>query len=297
LKIGSLTVALLLWFHIATEKDTYERIFEIPLQVVGIAEGYVIADEIPETCAVRFRGNGKRLLTLPWRDLSLQVDASDIRSRGLLPLGVENVVYPDALDLEVLAVLSPQQLLLNLDRLEQVRLPVVTPIEIELAPGYTLVGEVAAVPDSVTLIGPARDLAALTSVQTDTVWIRRAKESVDEEASILIPQIYNLSIFPTTVRVIHDVQKLGERLFEDVQITFIGTSRPERYLAEPRSAAVTVQGGTRLIEALVKDDIRLVLDMRQIQPDGLTLVEPRVELPPGITLKIMEPALFRVTEF
>ena len=266
--------------------------------MVGIAEGYVISDEIPETCAVRFRGNGKRLLTLPWRDLSLRVDASDIRARGLLPLGVENVVYPDALNLEVLAVLSPQQLVLNLDRLEQVRLPVVTPIEIELAPGYTLVGEVAAVPDSVTLIGPARDLAALTSVQTDTLRLpRRVRESVDVEVPILVPQIYNLSIFPTTVRVIHDVQKLGERLFEDVQITFIGTSRPERYLAEPRSAAVTVQGGTRLIEALVKDDIRLVLDMRQIQPDGLTLVEPRVELPPGITLKIMEPALFRVTEF
>ncbi len=187
---------------------------------------------------------------------------------------------------------------LILDRLEQVRLPVVTPIEIELAPGYTLVGEVAAVPDSVTLIGPASDLAALTSVQTDTLRLpRRVRESVDVEMPVLVPQIYNLSIFPTTVRVVHDIQKLGERLFEDVQINFIGTSRPERYLAEPRSAAVTVQGGTRLIEALVKDDIRLVLDMRLIQPDGLTLVEPRIELPLGITLKIMEPALFRVTEF
>ncbi|MFC1530172.1 YbbR-like domain-containing protein [Gemmatimonadota bacterium] len=298
LKIGSLTVALLLWFHIATEKDTYERIFEIPLQVEGIAEGYVIADEIPETCAVRFRGNGKRLLTLPWRDLSLVVDASEVRSSDVLPLGVENVTYPDALDLEVVAVLSPQVLRLNLDRLEQVRLPVVTPIEVELASGYTLVGEVAAVPDSVTLIGPARALAALTYVLTDTLRPpRRARESIDVEVPVLVPDIYNLTMFPTTVRVVHDVQVLGERLFEDVQITFIGTSRPERYLAEPRSAAVTVQGGIGLIEALVMDDIRLVLDMRMIQPDGLTLVEPRVELPTGITLKIMEPALFRVTEF
>ncbi len=297
LKIGSLTVALLLWFHIATEKDTYERVFEIPLQVVGIAEGYVIANEIPETWAVRFRGNGKRLLTLPWRDLSLRVDASEIRSRGLLPLGVENVIYPEALDLEVLEVLQPRQLQLRVERLVEVRLPVITPIEIEVAPGYTLVGEVAAVPDSVTLIGPVGDLGELTSVQTDTLRLRRAREPVDVEVPILTPPIYNCTLSPGVVRIVHDIQELGERIFEDIPVVFIGTDRPERYLALPRSAVVTVQGGTRLIEALVPENIRLMLDMRLIQPDGQTLVEPRVELPTGITLKIMDPALFRVTDF
>jgi hypothetical protein len=257
----------------------------------------VIAEEIPETCTVRFRGNGKRLLTLPWRDVSLRVDASEVRPRGVLRLDVENVVYPEALDLEVLEIISPQQLLIILDRLVEVRLPVITPVDLTLAPGLTLVGEAAAVPDSVTLSGPARPLAELTSVRTDTLVLRRVRKPVDVEMPIVMPPIYNLSIFPATVRVVHDVQELGERVFEDIQLTFVGTRRPERYLAEPRTAVVTVQGGTRLIERLVPDDIRLLLDMREIQPDGQTLVEPRVELPPGITLKVLEPAHFRVTEF
>ncbi len=297
LKIGSLTVALLLWFHIATEKDSYERTVEIPLQVVGIAEGYVIADEIPATWPVRFRGNGKRLLTLPLRDLAVRVDASDIRSRGSLTLGVENVIYPEALDLEVLEVLPPDQILIRVDRLEQVRLPVKTPAEIQAASGYTRVGEIVAIPDSVTLSGPARDLGRLASVEIDTLRLRRVRDPVDIEVPVLIPLIYNITVEPAIVRIIQDIQELGERIFEDIPITFIGTDRPERFLAEPRSASVTVQGGTRLLETLTREDIRLLLDMRQIFPDGLTLVEPRIELPRGITLKLLEPPFFRVTEY
>lgn len=297
LKIGSLTVALLLWFHIATEKDTYERTIEIPLQVVGIAEGYVISEEIPETWAVRFRGNGKRLLTLQWRDLSLRVDASDIRTRGVVPLRVENVVYPEALDLEVLEVLQPVQLTISVDRMAEVRLPVRTPIAFEVAPGYTLVGTVAAVPDSVTLTGPSRDLVGLEYVETDTVRNRRVREPVSIEAPLIAPPIWNLTIEPAMVLVVHDVQELGERVFEEVPITFIGTDRPERFLAQPRTTTVTVTGGVTLLESLDPESILLTLDMRQIPPDGLTLVEPRVELPTGISLKLLEPALFRVTEF
>lgn len=297
LKIGSLTVALLLWFHIATEKDSYERTVEIPLQVVGIAEGYVIADEIPATWPVRFRGNGKRLLTLPLRDLAVRVDASDIRSRGSLTLGVDNVIYPEALDLEVLEVLPPEQILIRVDRLEQVRLPVRTPAEIQAASGYTRVGEIVAIPDSVTLTGPARDLGRLTSVEIDTLRLRRVRDPVDMEVPVLIPLVYNITVEPAIVRIVQDIQELGERIFEDIPITFIGTDRPERFLAEPRSASVTVQGGTRLLETLSREDIRLLLDMRLILPDGLTLVEPRIELPRGITLKLLEPPFFRVTEY
>ncbi|MFC1629152.1 YbbR-like domain-containing protein [Gemmatimonadota bacterium] len=297
LKIGSLTVALLLWFHIATEKDSFERTVEIPLQVVGIAEGYVIAEEVPATWPVRFRGNGKRLLTLRLRDLAVRVDASDITSIGSLTLGVENVIYPETLDLEVLEVLPPEQILIRVDRLEQVRLPVRTPADIQTASGYTRVGEIVAIPDSVTLTGPARDLARLTSVEIDTLRRRRVRDPVDIEVPVLIPSIYNSTVEPTIVRIVQDIQELGERIFEDIPITFIGTDRPERFLAEPRSASVTVQGGTRLLETLSREDIRLLLDMSQIPPDGLTLVEPRIELPRGISLKLLEPPFFRVTEY
>ncbi len=297
LKIGSLTVALLLWFHIATEKDSYERTVEIPLQVVGIAEGSVIADEIPATWPVRFRGSGKRLLILPWRDLAVRVDASDIRSRGSLTLGIDNVIYPEALDLEVLEVLPPEQILIRLDRLEQVRLPVITPVEIQMAPGYTRVGEVRAVPDSVTITGPARDIGRLSWVETDTLKIRRVREPIDVEMPVLITSIYNITVEPAVVRIVYDIQDLGERVFENIPITFIGTDRPERFLAEPRSASVTVQGGTGLLEALNREDIELLLDMSLILPDGLTLVKPRIVLPQGITLKVLEPPLFRVTEY
>lgn len=295
LKIGSLTVALLLWFHIATEKDTYERTIEIPLLVTGVPSGQVVSQEIPATQFVRFRGKGKRLLMLPWGDVMVRLDASGVSTRQTFTLDLEHVIHPEGL--EVLEVLPPNQVTVVLDRRMSVRLPVRINLQVEIAQGYTQVGSARADPDSVTIFGPAGSLRRLTYVETDSVTVRRARGPVDRETPLVIPQIYNLVVEPATVRVLLDVQELSERTFTDIPITFVGTDRPQRFLAQPRTANVTVRGGVELIERLRSEDIRLVVDISSHIPDSLTPVVPLVELPEGLTLLRTDPGSVRVTEY
>jgi len=297
LKLGALAVAFLLWFHIATEKGGYERTFEVPLVVDGVRPGYLIAEEYPSTAQVRFRGSGKRLLSLPWRDVFVLVDASDIRSRGTRTLGIENVRYQESSDLQVLEIVSPERITIEVDRLVSVRLPVSVVMNIEVAAGHAQVGQYRVEPDSVTVSGPESQVRRLTAVFTDTVRVRRLRRPLDREVLLHLPDIYNIQVEGQTARVGVDIQQIGERTFPGVPVELIGTARQGRYLAQPRTAQVTVSGGVRVVEALEVDQIRLVIDLGGATPDGLTPLEARVELPEGITLIRMDPPQFRVTEY
>lgn len=300
LKVGSLAVALLLWFHIATEKDTYERILDIPIHVVGLPVDLVVSMELPHSAQVRFQGRGKRLLTLPWRDVQVIVDASDIGSRGTRTrvLDVESVHYPEGPDLQVLGIVTPEQITIETDRLVRLRLPVVPRMQIQIDQGYTRVGSESAVPDTVTLTGPELRLRRLSYVETDTFRRRRlASDPIDQEVEIQVPPIYNLTVEPSVVRIVQDIQRLGVRTFSEVPVIFKGTDQPNRYLAQPPTASVTISGGIKVLETLTLDDISLILDMSRQRPDGLTPLIPRLELPPGISCVSLDPERFRVTEY
>lgn len=300
LKVGALAVALLLWFHIATEKDTYDRILEVPIQVEGVPSDLIISAELPLTVQVRFHGRGKNLLTLPWRDVRVVVDASDILVRGTRSrhLNLSNVRYPESPDLTVVEILEPDQITIETDRFVSMRLPVMARMDIQVAGGHTFVGTVEVVPDSVTVSGPRSFLRDLIFVETDTLRSkRRARERIDQEVAIRNLSIYNLSMEPSQVRLVQDVQPLGERTFTEVAVRFDGRGNIDRYLAQPQNARVTVSGGVRLLEKLTEEDIRLILNLNLFRPDVQTPLTPRVELPEGVSLLILDPQQFRVTEY
>ena len=309
LKLGALAVAMLLWFHIATEKDAYERVFEVPLIVEGIPGGQIIAEEVPTTALVRFRGQGKQLLFLPWRDVYVSVDASAIRSRGTRSLRLENVRYQESSALEAVEVVSPDQVTIEVDRRATVRLPIRPNLDVQVAPGHIQVGMARVQPDSVTVSGPESRIRRLTHIETDTLQVQRSRRLVDREVRIVRPDIHNLRLEVEVARITLDVQLLGQRTFEGVAVELEGMSGGGRYLAQPRTARVTVSGGVRVLEGLTDEVIRLVINLaaRFVDillhrlagrtPDGLTPYDPLVELPEGITLFRVDPPQFRVTEY
>jgi len=300
LKVGALAVALLLWFHIATEKDTYDRILEVPIRVEGLSSDLIISAELPLTVPVRFHGRGKNLLTLPWRDVQVVVDASDILTRGTRSryLNLSNVRYPDSPDFTVIEILELDQIKIETDRFVSIRLPVMARMDIQVAGGHTFVGTVETMPDSVTVSGPGSFLRDLLFVETDTLRSRRrVRERIDQEVAIRGLSIYNLSVEPPLVKIVQDVQPLGERTFTEITVQFEGRGNTDRYLAQPQNARVTVSGGVRLLEKLKEEDIRLILNLNLFRTDVQTPLTPQVELPEGITLLILDPQQFRVTEY
>ena len=62
-KIVAVVMALLLWFHVATEK-VYEYTKSFPVEMSNVPEGLVLAREVPKEIQVKIQGKGKELLKL-----------------------------------------------------------------------------------------------------------------------------------------------------------------------------------------------------------------------------------------
>ena len=297
LKLGALAVSLLLWFHIATEKDGYQRFLDVPLVIEGIRPDYVIAEEVPTTVRVIFQGKGKPLLSLDWRDVSVIVDASDIQTRGTRSIRLENVRYPESTDLVAVQIIEPELITIEIDRLVTMALPIRPMLMVDEAPGHTVVGAATVEPESVFVSGPESQVRQLQAIATDTLEFRRARRPVDQEIGLQAPDLFNTSLEQTTVRVRMDVQQIGERSFPEIPVVLERTPPSGRYLAQPRTAQVTVSGGVKVLEALLADQIRVVLDLENRPPDALVPLDPTIQLPPGVTLVRLEPPRFRVTEY
>ncbi len=62
-KIVALLLALVLWFHVATEK-TYEKTFPAKIEIEGLKVGLQVQNIEPSSAAVSVIGTGKQILQL-----------------------------------------------------------------------------------------------------------------------------------------------------------------------------------------------------------------------------------------
>jgi hypothetical protein len=290
LRAVAILSALLLWFHLATERDGFERVMAVPLTLSGVPADQVVVDPVPAQVQVRFRGNGKQLLLLTWRHKAVVVDVSGVRTRRTLTLDLSQVRYPEGRELAAVEIVAPLEITVELDRASTVVRTVGPVLELGTAAGYTRVGPTAALPGSVAVSGPRSRIERLTIIWTDTLRLDRVRTPVEQEVPLQLPGL-------RSVRIVQDIQPIVEQSFAEIPVRLLGTGGRNRYLAQPRTARVTVSGGSHLIEALTGDQVRLFIDVRSEAADGLTPLVPRVELPTGITLLKVEPSTFRVTEY
>jgi YbbR domain-containing protein len=81
-KVAAFLLALVLWFHVATEK-IYEKTFPVNIQVVGLRRNLQIESIEPPSMAISTVANGKQLLQLMLSGgLRAYIDLSEIYAPG-----------------------------------------------------------------------------------------------------------------------------------------------------------------------------------------------------------------------
>ncbi|RME37657.1 MAG: YbbR-like domain-containing protein, partial [Deltaproteobacteria bacterium] len=78
LKLISLVFALMLWFFVMGERRQ-EIGFTVPLNLVNIPEGLMVANEVPNLVDVRVSGPRTVLMNLSPQDISISVDLKDLK--------------------------------------------------------------------------------------------------------------------------------------------------------------------------------------------------------------------------
>jgi len=290
-KFGALVLAILMWLYVVIS-NSYVYQIDLPLRIVNVPSERTIANEIPSVVKARFRGTGitylKTMITRSYSDMSLRLDARmaqdsyEFQLPEYITEHPDNIILPRGLNLELVSVVQPELIRLDLDDLATEQIPVIPDIQVETSPGYTLVGNIRIVPDSLELQGPAGQLPAIDAVRTEEVRIRGADGFVEGTVNIALP---NPQLFQSSVqqaKFYADVQTISERRITDIPVEVRNV--PSRLTANtaPSTIALTVEGGSQYIYNLQSSDIEVFIDYaRQWNPRQNYYV-PTINTPPDV---------------
>ncbi len=249
LKLFSLFLAVLLWFHVRTDRVyTVER--QIPLEILRPSDTLVVVGDLPQTVNLQIRATGKALLVLAFDHPRMVLDLRSLKPhrKTRVTLTPENFRYPDFLNLEVLQV-EPRELVVLADYRIRKRVPVKARLEGAPAEGF-VVTRVETQPDTALLQGAAMYVRKHRRVYTRPVPIDGVKKPLHTQAALEVPDSPYVAVDPRRVEVRVEVEPLVQQTYRlPIRIKAPRTSR-YRLTPRPDSVTVLVEGPASILDTL-----------------------------------------------
>ena len=258
LKLLGLFLAVLLWFHVATNKD-YEIDVSYAFDYVDLPDSLIIAEQPPQWTSVRQQGSGKLLIRMLWQTRVWSIDLSNARvgtntillSRFDVPLfGLEGI--------QVVDLGQYDSLRLVIDSVVTKQVPVLSDVVWEVAPGFVRMGNEQWEPDSATLTGPAQTLRQIKDVRSAPVEIRNQSEPVDREVDLVAPGRYAVTMKPQRVRLQQEIEPFIQQEFTNLNVVVATHSSRDTSTVVPPTVSVEVGGPQSAMHQLIPDSISVV---------------------------------------
>ena len=258
LKVLGLLLALMLWFHVATNRD-YETVVEYTLEFTGLPDSVVFLGEPPTIARVRAQGSGKQLLRTLWQNRRWPVDLSEAGIGSVrINLGPSDVPLFGIEGVQITELTSPRQVNLALDILEQKTVPLYSETVWSTAVGYVRVGSEDWTPGEVVLRGPRTALANISRVRSKRVDFLNQSESVDQDIDLISPGHYGITVSPAQARLRQTVEPIITRDFAALDVRVAITTHRDTCYVQPPQVDISVAGPESAMNEIILDSIQIV---------------------------------------
>jgi hypothetical protein len=293
-KIISLAAAALLFlFYRVNTMD--ERFFSVPLEV-NPPPGLAISKPYPKSARVTLRGKEEAIFSVIEEDVEVYADFGRFQSEGQYRVPVRVVRRGSSLNIEPLDIrVEPAEISVTLEQKIEKSVPLEPVISGSPPAGYDLV-QYTIVPDSIQVSGPRSLVDSIESVRLEEIDLEGRTGDFTEEVSILEedPLLDYSRNRPVTFRGILR-EAVIIKTFENVSIISIDLS-PDLRLASPLpKGSIRIQGNQRAIEALLPEQLRLVIDCGEIEKPGPETLFPQPDIPPEFVVLKFEPQELELT--
>lgn len=291
LVVGAL--ATLFWFAVVTE-NVYVYEVDIPIVAMNMPDGKTLAAELPKTARVRFEGKGRALLNLLFnREARVELDISNMRRRHTFELQPQLVnTRRSGAALTPLKILYPDTVRVRLTNLMEKAVRVAGAVKIATMPGYTVVGPLLFLPDSILISGPEELVRAVDSVVTERKEFINIQQRVSAHLQLLPAP--RLRFSPAAVEMTADVQKLIEVTLQEIPVQVHNVPASLRITTVPSTLSLTVEGGEKLLLDLKREDIVAYIDYARIRETNAAGYPAYIRTPAGLRYRDAKPALFKL---
>jgi hypothetical protein len=292
MRLGAVGLALLLWVFVVSDNE-YSMIIDMPIEARNLSAQKAHKKEVPEYAQVRLKGPGRALFkTLLLKNFisnfKLVIDLDRISEEYDFYLNEyyerypQKVVIPPTYDLEYIEVVYPDSIHISLDEYMVKKLPVRAPLNINPAPGYTLVGEINIYPASIEAAGPREVIQDMKYVSTIKDTFLSQDFDVDVNLKVDKQNRSLVEYSQTTISIHQDIQSVSERIISEIPVKVINVLPNLRLFVNPTTVALTVIGGVDRIAAVNPKDILVTINFAKQWISGKNYYEPTVSVPVDI---------------
>jgi hypothetical protein len=196
----------------ASMREQYQITVDAPLTIEGIPEGSAVRTPLPSTLQLKLRSDGWRLAALilrPKMRLALPLN--------MLPTGKRVLLLTEAADRFSLPAgiqlmdITPDTLLIELDRLSRKRVPIAVDCSFEYGDGYGQAGTISVTPESVTVTGAESVLRTISSWRTERYAVENLRTPLDADVPLDRSTPYLIDITPRSAHIHVSVEPFERR--------------------------------------------------------------------------------------
>jgi YbbR domain-containing protein len=177
IKIAAVVLALLVYFHVKTERQD-ELNFRVPVELKGLPDSLTWTGEMPQDVTVSMRGKLKNLLKLKLSSVRMSVDVSGAGpGRFQRTLSAGDVPIDDVSEVAVTHFAGPEQVDIYIERKLSKSVRIVPVISGKASEGVVLLGTPTVSPESTIVTGPASLVSAMDSLCTEPIDISERREA------------------------------------------------------------------------------------------------------------------------
>lgn len=283
MKLASIAFASALWGFVNLGAREADRSLLVPLELRNLPSQLTITNPVPDAVSVRVRGPRTILGTIDEGRKRFAIDLSSVGTgASSVKIDAGTLNLPRGV---TVMQLSPVELTLDVDRIIEKRLPIVTNVAAAVPTGYRVLDSDVR-PPTVVVTGPAAQVEPLRTIATGPLQLKAANGNFEESVPLERPtDLARLSPERVTVRgVLEEI--VATQDFRNVEIGV--RNAPQEYKMQPRTVDVSVRGPQRLIKDLRLSAQNLYVDFAGVEP-GVHAARVGVVAPPGVEVLEVRP--------
>ena len=294
IKCLSFLCALILWLFIATDKH-YDYILNVSLHLKNKPAEMILKTSVPSKVKVNFRGSGKELISLVFRNKYIELDLNQITQSATYAMTVNMIEgIPPDMSVVPLNIVKPDSIKIELDQFAEKRVPIYPNITLIPLDGYIHVGDIILDPDSINIQGPKSLVNAIDHIPTQEKIYRNIIKEIRDKISLMPSSFETLQYSLNTTHFTAEIQRIGERIISDISIQVTNVPENMNVLVVPSTLSLRLQGGVKILSKTTKEDIVARINFLNRNRYERTRIPAMIEVPKDISFSDVKPPFFEL---
>lgn len=294
-KIIIFLLAILVWFYVVTE-DEYTHTIDVPIELTNIRPDRIITNDCPGSAKVAFQGSGKQMLRLIVEGgVKLSLNLKDKRYNFKTKLKLTDIRIPQhSLGIKALRIENLDTIEIRLTKIKTKRVKIEPDILIVPEAGYTKVGEIELIPDSITISGPVNEVDLINAIPTEPVKLKNLKRDYHQEIHLVNLSRQYLQVYHERIELKVHIQKLMEKEISRVPVHVSNLPEGMRAVVIPPYLNLTLEGGVQVLANVTENNITAYIDYARPKKE-IEIGHPAIiRTPPEVMYRDVNPKTFKI---